>query len=264
MNYIQSGQNAAIKDIKALHLKKNRDSKGFYFVEGIRFVNDAIDNGQQIERVIISEKLESLHGGSQLIERVKGCCSDCAMVPDKLFGEISDTQTPQGILAVLKKKEYDLNRVINEGSSVVLLDCLQDPGNVGTIIRTADAAGISGVLMSKGCVDLYSPKVLRSTMGSIFHLPIFEGLQISETIRLLKNCQYKVVASHLSGRSNYFQEDMTGRCAIIVGNEANGITEETAEMADRLVKIPMPGRAESLNASVAASVMIYEVVRQKF
>ncbi len=263
MNYIQSSQNSTLKEIKALHLKKNRDSQGLYFVEGIRFVNDAIDNGQVISKVIVSDKLEGLNGGSELIEKVKGVCSDISLVPEKLFKEVSDTQTPQGILAVLEKKQFDFQEVIDKGNSVVILDCLQDPGNVGTIIRTADAAGISAVLMSKGCVDLYSPKVLRSTMGSAFHVPIFEGLNITETIQLLKQKGYKVIASHLSGKNNYFQEDLTGRSAIIVGNEANGISDETANMADSLVKIPMPGKAESLNASVAASIMIYEIVRQK-
>ncbi|HEX2924853.1 MAG TPA: 23S rRNA (guanosine(2251)-2'-O)-methyltransferase RlmB [Ruminiclostridium sp.] len=263
MNYIQSSQNSTIKEIKALHLKKNRDAQGVYFVEGIRFVSDAIDNGQAVSKVIVSEKLESLNGGSELLEKVKSVCTDISLVPDKLFREVSDTQTPQGILAVLKKNEYDFQRVISQGSSIVVLDCLQDPGNVGTIIRTADAAGMSAILMSKGCADLYSPKVLRSTMGSVFHMPIFEGLNLTETIGLLKQNGYKVIASHLSGQNNYFQEELTGKSAIIVGNEANGITEETAHMADSLVKIPMPGRAESLNASVAASIMIYEIVRQK-
>lgn len=263
MNVIQSSQNNTIKEIKALHLKKNRDEQGLYFVEGIRFVNDAIDNGQAIVKVVISDKLESLNGGKALIERVCAICEDCYLVQDKLFKEISDTTTPQGILAVLKKSEYAFDDVINEGSSVVILDSLQDPGNVGTIVRTADAAGVSAVILTKGCVDLFSPKVLRATMGSIFHMPIFEGQKINDTIKMLKNSGYKVIASHLNGQNNYYDEDLTGKCAIIVGNEANGISDETVAMSDKLVKIPMLGRAESLNASVAASIMIYEIVRQK-
>ncbi len=262
MNYIQSSQNNTIKEIKALHLKKNRDAGGLYFVEGIRFVSEAVDNGQDIIKAIVSEKLESLNGGKELLERIEGVCRDISLVPEKLFAEVSDTQSPQGILAVLEKRDFSLREVISAGKSAVVLDSLQDPGNVGTIIRTADAAGISAVLMTKGCVDLYSPKVLRSTMGSVFHMPIFEGLNIAETIELLKNAGYRVIASHLDGRNNYYDEELTGRSAIIVGNEANGISDETSALADRLVKIPMPGKAESLNASVAASIMIYEIVRQ--
>lgn len=263
INYIQSSHNNIIKGIKALHLKKNRDSEGLYFVEGIRFVKDAIDNGQDIVKVIISDKLESLNGGKELIDRVTAICNECYFVNDKLFKEISDTQTPQGILAVLKKKEFVLDNIVKQGTSVVILDSLQDPGNVGTIIRTSDAANVSAVIMTKGCVDLYSPKVLRSTMGSVFHMPIFEGANINEIIVTLKKAGYKIIASHLRGQSNYYDEDLTGKIAIIVGNEANGISDETAELSDKLVKIPMPGRAESLNASVAASIMIYEIVRQK-
>lgn len=263
MNYIESSQNNTIKEIKALHLKKNRDSRGLYFVEGIRFVSDAAESGQEFVKVIISNKLQELNGGAKVIEQVTAVCPEVFLVPEKLFNELSDTQSPQGILAVLKKKEFDRSRVIKEGGTVVVLDGLQDPGNVGTVIRTADAAGISAVLMTKGCVDLYAPKVLRATMGSVFHLPVFEGLNIVELIGQLKLEGYKVVASHLDGKNNYYDEDMTGKSAIIVGNEANGIGEETAEKADRLVKIPMPGRAESLNAAVAAALMIYETVRQK-
>lgn len=263
MNFIQSSQNNTIKEIKALHLKKNRDTQGLYFIEGIRFVSDAIDNEQTIVKVIISDKLESLNGGGKLIERVTAVCDECSLVPEKLFKEISDTQTPQGILAVLKKSEFVFDTIIREGNSVVILDSLQDPGNVGTIIRTADAAGVSAVILTKGSVDLFSPKLIRSTMGSVFHIPIFEGLIINETIDLLKKAGYKVIASHLDGTNNYYDEDLIGKSAIIVGNEANGISNETSELADRLVKIPMPGKAESLNASVAASIMIYEIVRQK-
>lgn len=263
MIFIESSQNNTIKEIKSLHLKKNRDAKGLYFVEGIRFVNDAIDNGQEILKIIISDKLDSLNGGKELLDRVSASCSDCYTVPEKLFKEISDTQSPQGILAVLKKRESDIDRVIETSGTMVLLDSLQDPGNVGTIIRTADAAGISAVLLSKGCVDLYSPKVLRSTMGSVFHMPIFEGVSIKEIIISLKKSGYKIIASHLGGKNNYYQEELTGKIAIIIGNEANGINDETASLADRLVKIPMPGKAESLNASVAAAIMIYEIVRQK-
>ncbi len=263
MNYIQSSQNSTIKEIKALHLKKNRDAEGLYFVEGIRFVNDAIDNEQNIIKVIISDKLESLNGGKELINKVQSVCNECFLVNEKLFKEISDTQTPQGILAVLKKKEINIDTIIEQGNSIVVLDSLQDPGNVGTIIRTSDAAGISAVILTKGCVDLFSPKVLRSTMGSVFHMPIFESMKIDGTIELLKKSNYKIIASHLSGKNNYYDEDLTGRIAIIVGNEANGISDETAELSDSLVKIPMPGRAESLNVSIAASIMIYEIVRQK-
>ncbi len=262
MNFITSGQNNTIKEIKALHQKKYRDAQQLYFIEGIRFVGDALENGQNIIKAVISDRLESLNGGSALLSKLSMVCGQIFCVPEKLFKEISDTQSPQGVLAVLTKQPPDMEAALENGKAVVILDSLQDPGNVGTIIRTADAAGISAVLMTKGCVDVYSPKVLRSTMGSVFHLPIIEDVDIIKSLEALREKGYKIIASHLKGENNYYEEDLTLRSAIIIGNEANGISEETAALSDKLVRIPMPGRAESLNASVAASIMIYEYVRQ--
>ena len=261
MDFIQSSQNSTIKEIKSLQLRKNRDSKGVYFIEGVRFISEAISSGEDIEKIIISEKLEG--SNQDLIQQILDRNISCSMVPDKLFAELSDTKTPQGILSVIKKKDYNYNDIVGRGSFIVLLENLQDPGNAGTIIRTADAANASAVILSKGCVDVYSPKVLRSTMGSVFHIPIIEGIDINEAITDLKSSKYKIVVSHLKGTNNYFDENLKQRCAIIIGNEANGVSEETAALADSLVKIPMPGMAESLNASVAASIMIYEMVRQR-
>jgi TrmH family RNA methyltransferase len=138
VNYIQSSQNNTIKEIKALHLKKHRDAQGQYFVEGIRFVGDAVDSGQSIIKAVVSDRLESLNGGKQIISKLSTVCSEIYNVPDKLFREISDTQSPQGVLAVLKKQPIKITEVISSGKSAVVLDSLQDPGNVGTIIRTAE------------------------------------------------------------------------------------------------------------------------------
>jgi TrmH family RNA methyltransferase len=261
MDFIQSSQNNTIKEIKSLQLRKNRDSKGLYFIEGTRFISEALNSGENIEKIIISEKLED--SNKDLIQKIQDRKISCSLVSDKLFAELTDTKTPQGILSVIKKKNYDYNDIVSRGSFIVLLENLQDPGNAGTIIRTADAANASAVILSKGCVDIYSPKVLRSTMGSVFHIPIIEGMNINEAVSDLKSSKYKIIVSHLKGTNNYFEENLKQKCAIIVGNEANGVSEETSALADSLVKIPMPGRAESLNASVAASIMIYEMVRQR-
>lgn len=134
---------------------------------------------------------------------------------------------------------------------------------MGTIIRTADAAGFTGIIVSQGCVDVYNPKVLRSTMGSIFHIPLFFSDNLGETIQILKSKGTKIYAAHLKGTSNYFQLDMHNDTAIIIGNESKGISAEIAALADELVKIPMIGKAESLNASVAAALLMYESVRQR-
>ena len=182
------------------------------------------------------------------------------IVSKEIMEKLSSGKSPAKVIGIINSTIKTIDRNSN---ILVYLDNIQDPGNVGTIIRTADAANISAVILTKGCVDLFSPKVLRSTMGSVFHMPIFEGMNINEIILQMRKSGYKIIASHLRGQINYYDEDLNGRIAIIVGNEANGISDETAELSDRLVKIPMPGRAESLNASVAASIMIYEIVRHK-
>ncbi len=263
MEYLQSNKNSTIKDIKSLQQRKNRDSKGLFFIEGLRFVKEAFDLQEQIEMVVVSERLLEESESALLVTDVEAKGIKCIAVPDKLFCEISDTQTPQGIMAVMKKQKYDLSSTIEKSSFVVVLDSLQDPGNLGTILRTADAAGADCIILSKGCVDIYSPKVLRATMGSIFHVPVIDGIQIEEALQTLKAVGHKIVASHLAGVNNYFETELTAKTTIVIGNEANGISDITVKQADILVKIPMPGKAESLNAAIAAAVMMYEVTRQR-
>lgn len=261
MQNITSSQNPVLKELKALKQKKVREEKQLFFIEGIRFVEEALKESADIDKIFLSDKLTQIKGGNEILERMQKGNYSMYSLPDRLFKEISDTENPQGILATVRFNKLNTSDIPACGDFYVVLDSLQDPGNMGTIIRTADAAGASGIIVSKGCVDIYNPKVLRSTMGSIFHVPVYNSEDMGEGIRQLKSMGVKVYAAHLEGALDYFEADMTGRCAVIIGNEAGGISSEIAGMADALVKIPMPGRAESLNASVAASLMMYEVVR---
>lgn len=263
MNTITSSQNPVIKEIKALKERKHREATGLFFIEGIKFVEEALKEKTGIVRVVISEQLPLNKGGEEILSKVKACGCEMFSVPEGLFKEISDTQTPQGILAVISARHCSLEEIIEDNNFLVLLDSIQDPGNMGTIIRTADATGATGILVSKGCVDVYNPKVLRSTMGSIFHVPICMCENTVETVNMLKSQGVKVYAAHLNGKLNYFEPDMKNNITLIVGNEANGISDEVAASANELVKIPMPGRSESLNASIAAGLLMYEVVRQR-
>jgi TrmH family RNA methyltransferase len=163
---------------------------------------------------------------------------------------------------VLELKRVQLGETDIGDGLLVLLDNIRDPGNMGTIIRTADAAGCAGVVVSDGCADIYNPKVLRSTMGSIFHLPVCHGGSITEMMQLIKQRGFLLCASHLEGSVSIYEADLSGNTALIIGSEAEGISGETAAKADLLVKIPMAGRAESLNASVAAGIMMFEAMRQ--
>lgn len=263
MNLITSSQNPVIKEAKALKEKKSREEKRLFFIEGLRFVEEALKEDAEIKNVILSEKFLQIKGADLLLDKIEKAGLNTSYVTNKLFGEITDTENPQGVMAVVGMRDAGIEAVIKEKSFVLVLDSLQDPGNMGTIIRTADAAGVTGIILSKGCVDVYNPKVLRSTMGSIFHLPLYFADSLVEAISFLKSRGIRILASHLKGEANYFQLNLTDSLAVVVGNEAKGIGEETVQLADSLVKIPMPGRAESLNASVAAGLLLYEVVRQR-
>ena len=198
-----------------------------------------------------------------LFDTLKEYDTEKFIVPDKLFSEISDTENPQGILAVLKIETHSIDEIKLRNNFILVLDSIQDPGNLGTIIRTADAAGVDGVVLSRGCVDLYNPKVLRATMGSIYHVPVYYNEDINNTVKVLKQNGSTVYAAHLDGINNYFDMDMKRKIVIIIGNEANGISEEVVRIADHLVKIPIIGSSESLNAAIAASLIMYEAVRQR-
>jgi len=262
VNFITSGQNPVIKEIKALKEKRYRDQKGLYFIEGIRFIEEAIKEKELISKVLVSEKIKEVKGGKEILKQLEEEeIGNIYTVPNKLYLEVTDTENPQGILAVMRKKSVSVESVYDDKNFFVVLDSIQDPGNMGTIIRTADAAGATAVIVSKGCVDVYNPKVLRATMGSIFHLPICYSENLLETLQSLKDRGIVLCAAHLRGSKNYFDLNYKGNVAIIVGNEANGITDSVADLSDELVKIPMEGKSESLNASVAAGLLIYEVFR---
>ncbi|WP_010248381.1 23S rRNA (guanosine(2251)-2'-O)-methyltransferase RlmB [Acetivibrio cellulolyticus] len=262
MNFISSSQNPVIKEIKALKEKKYRDQTGLFFIEGIRFVEEALKEKIEISKILVSDKLADVHGGKEILEQLENSnCCNVYTLTNKLYMEVTDTENPQGILAILNKKSISLESVYDNKNFFLVLDSLQDPGNMGTIIRTADAAGVTGVIVSKGCVDVYNPKVLRSTMGSLFHIPICYSENILQTLEEMKNKGIRLCAAHLSGSKNYFELDYKDNIAIIVGNEANGISDSVAGISNELVRIPMAGKSESLNASVAAGLLMYEVLR---
>lgn len=260
---ISSSQNPIIKEVKALRERKHRDSLKKYFIEGKKIVAEAFSFPSDVDYILISEFLEN---SNEIDETVNFCSINekkLIMVPDKVFSEISDTKTPQGFLAVMNQPSLSIHRLPASSSFIIILDSLQDPGNLGAIIRTADAAGVDAIFLSKGSVDIYNPKVLRSTMGSIFHLPIYRYDSFIELKIILQENKFKLLTTHLKGDSNLYDLELNNPIAIIIGNEANGVSSEIANDADYLVKIPMPGKAESLNASVAASIIVYECLRQR-
>jgi len=247
--------NNKIKLVKNLLEKRSaRKKEGLFVIEGPHLVEEA---GALVKFFFYCENLP-------LVKKLEENGSTGYKLSRKQFAELSQVEAPQGILAVVGELEYSLVDTIEKDKSLIIY-CIgvQDPGNLGTIIRTADAFGATGIILSKGTVDLYNPKVARSTQGSLFHLPIVMVENDEETIGQLKEKEIKVIASNLSAEDNVFDIDLRGPVALLIGNEGSGLTKEVIKAADRSALIPMRGKAESLNASVAASVILYEILRQR-
>ncbi|MBX4266392.1 TrmH family RNA methyltransferase [Clostridium estertheticum] len=258
MEYIQSKDNLLIKDIRKLKEKRYRVSSNMFLVEGFRFVEEALDSGFEVVHIFISARGEVKFENSGMENKLQ-VNTKVYGVSDSLFKSICDTDNPQGIIASVRNKPVEIKY---DNGFYMLADKIQDPGNMGTIIRTAHAAGALGVILTKGTVDIYNEKTLRATMGSIFKIPIIYDNDLS-LVQKLKKSGFKLVTSSLDTDKNFYDIDLKGKIIISVGNEGNGISDEVYDICDLKIKIPMPGGAESLNAAVAASIMMYEVVRQK-
>ena len=256
---ITSSKNEQVKWLKGLTQRKNRDAEGCFFVEGLRGVAEGMESGFKLRKLAVTEAFSKTPSFAAFAKNADP--AQIIIMSAGVFVEICETETPQGVAAVF---EIPQNVKIG-GDCIIMLENLRDPGNMGTVIRTADAAGMSGVICGKGCVDVYNQKVIRSTAGSIFHIPVlrFEDLDSVEIAEGLKKKGYRLYAAHPRGDVSCFDERFEGKCVIIIGNEANGISDSLLERCDSLLTIPMPGRAESLNASVAAALLIYEITRKK-
>lgn len=260
MQVITSKDNEIIKEIRKLKEKKYRDISGEYIIEGIKLIEEAINEGAKISKIVVCE--DCVKDGSieqnLLYEIAK---YDCIYVSEKVFGVLTDVKTPQGILAIIKKKcnedEIDFKEDI-----IIALDGVQDPGNLGTILRTLDSAGLKQIILSKNSADPYNPKVVRSTMGAIFRINIIETEDFIKELTQMKKHKFKIVATSLEESESIYNIDYDKK-VIVIGNEANGVSKEVLDLADGKVKIPMLGKTESLNAAVATGIIVYEYVRRK-
>ena len=255
---ITSTSNQQVKRLLQLQKKsKARNEEKVFVVEGLRMFAEVPK--KSVERVYISETLYNKKKQELNLQDFP-----YEILSDNVFERVSDTQTPQGILCVVKQPEYNLQELLKkENPHFVVLDNLQDPGNLGTIVRTAEGAGVDAVLMSKDCVDIYNPKTIRSTMGSIYRVPFIYIEDIPNLLDVFKQNGIQSYAAHLDGKNAYDQENYKEGTAILIGNEGNGLREEVWKNADILVRIPMCGQVESLNAAIAASVLMFEVFRQR-
>ena len=259
MQRISSKDNSLIKHIKKLKEKKYRQQYGEYVVEGLKLIKEAINENAKISKIIICESEDN----TEMIEnhlRYEIARFDCVLVPHNIFKTLSDVETPQGIMAIIEKshasKKIDFNTDI-----IVALDDVQDPGNLGTILRTIDSIGLKQVLVSKNTVDCYNSKVIRSTIGAIFRVNVIECDDLCNTLTLTKNNGFKIMVTSLKAKKSIYDVKYQKK-VIVVGNEANGVSESVIKLADEKLIIPMRGKTESLNVAVATGVILYEYVRQ--
>ncbi len=251
---ISSRDNKTLKLLRSLQRKKGRKETGLYFVEGVRMVEEALRwRDSDIEAVIVSESFEEKN--KNFVHSLDENGKTVYTAKESLFAEICNTETPQGIGAILKIPP-GLELAEQNADFILILDGVSEPGNLGTIIRTAEAAGVDAVILSKGCADLYNPKVVRATMGSLFRVPCVIDAD-TDCITMLKETGFTIVATALNDSIEISSAQLSGKRALVIGSEAFGVSEEVLSLSDITVRIPMEGEVESLNAGVAAGIAMY-------
>ena len=247
--HITSLKNPKVQTWKSLKDRKGRRETGCFLVEGRKMVEEALNSRFAVTALLLAEGFEPAFD-------VPGDLPTYVM-PEHVFAAVCDTKTPQGAAAVVRMQDS-----LAAGKRLVALDGVQDPGNVGTILRTADAAGFDGVILSEQCADIFSPKVLRATMGSIFRMGVRVTNDLPGQLTALRDDGCSILSSQLDGTPFYEREPVGEQFVLVIGSEGNGVTDEVKAVATHRVKLPMRGGAESLNAAVAAGIMMYELTRE--
>lgn len=260
MQVISSKDNELVKHIKKLKDKKYRDENNEYIIEGVKLIEEAVQEKSKIKKVIICDDTTRTYEipTNVMLEIAK---YECVYVTNKIFSSITQVTNPQGVMAIIEKntekQEIDYSEDI-----IVVLDNVQDPGNLGTILRTVDSIGLKQIIVTKDTVDAFNSKVVRSTMGAIFRIKIIETADLAQSIKEMRKHHFKLMVTSLQTDNSIYDIGFNKKI-IVIGNESNGVSEEIQDMADEKAKIPMLGKTESLNASVAAGIVMYEYVRQK-
>ena len=283
MELITSVNNQRVKEVANLKQKKFRAESGTFFAEGLRAVNEALQYADVTDLFFVKTEESKL---GEVIKHAEEKGVRLYQVDDKVMAKLSDTKTPQGVLAVIRMPATRLQQLqpafvakkrsvgngndtatalpdVDNNAPVVILDRIQDPGNLGTVIRTADAAGAMGIVLLEGCVDAFSPKVVRASMGSLFHLPVVQEVSAEEALTWCYGHGYEPAATAMTGASNLYKTDLSRKMAFILGNEANGVSEELQAAAETRLFIPMAGLAESMNVAMAAGIILFEGLRQR-
>ena len=260
MQVISSKDNELIKHIKKLKDKKHRDESNEYIIEGVKLIEEAVKEKARIKKIIVCEDTTRTYEiPTHIMYEIAKY--ECVYVTNKVFASITQVTNPQGIMAIIEKGDTNV-QIDYTQDIIVALDDVQDPGNLGTILRTVDSIGLNQIIVSKGTADAFNSKVVRSTMGAIFRVKIIEVENLPQAIKEMRKHHFKLMVTSLQTKNSIYDIKFNKKI-IVIGNEANGVSKEIQEMADEKAKIPMLGKTESLNASVAAGVVMYEYVRQK-
>lgn len=256
---ISSSKNPIIKEIKNLSRKKNRWKEKLFIIEGIKVVEEAINSSIAIKHIFFSEILLQADGGADFFEKIN-TRKETVKLSRSVFKQLTDLDSPQGVLAIVEFEERDIKEIYEKRFPfIIFLDGLNDPGNLGTIIRTAEAFGVDAVVLGEKSVDPYNSKVVRATMGSILRLPLYNIKDNDQFFDEMKERDINIITTSLRGET-LNRDDFSGGFVIVIGNEANGVSQKIIERSTKEIKIPMPGGAESLNAGVAASIIMYEAM----
>jgi len=255
---ITSNQNKMVKLAASLLQKKYRDESGLFLVEGIRLIEEAAKSDWRIECCFVTQSALTK-------ERVVNKNIKLIQLSEVMLNKLTETEQPQGIVAIVQKKTHVITDAlpVDTVPLIIMLDSIQDPGNIGALIRTADASGCTGIILTQGCADPFSGKTVRASMGSLFHLPIISGIQSVEALSILKQNNVSVLATSLAARNLYYEANFKRPLAIVFGNEGSGVCEEVLQAADQLLYIPIMGKAESLNVAASAAVILFEATRQR-
>jgi len=263
---ITSKSNPKVKEIRLLHQAKYRYVRQEYFAEGIKLTLEALKDPQQIIKIVYSPRLEKNVRGAELLShlRQKASSAEWLYVSDEVLDKMTDTRTHQGVMAVLKIKKWSWEEILLREGLMLLLYQIQDPGNLGTIFRVAEAAGAAGLILSKESVDPFNPKTVRSTMGSIFRLPFLVNQDIEKALKKLRSEGYRIWATSPDGSFSIWEADFSRLTAILFGQEGAGLPKELIKATDGEITIPMRAQVDSLNVAMAAGLVLYEAYRQKY
>jgi TrmH family RNA methyltransferase len=253
-----------IAELSRLRTKRGREQQGRFLIEGLRLCEEAADSHWPIESVLFTAAFEQKPRGKHLLRKLQTSKGELVSVKSPVLDKLSDTVTAQGIICVAKMKSIRLSDLWEKKRSVlVALHDIGDPGNVGTLIRTADAFGIGGVILSGDTVELYNSKVVRSTMGSLFHLPVFDDVDLKEAIPQLKKRRFKILGTDAKRGRKIERLSPSGKVCLLIGSEPEGLNKELLQVCDDVIRIATCGRAESLNVAVAGGIVLYELTKPR-